>query len=123
MVKKRVKKQVSTGIAHIQATLNNTTIAITDLLGQTLCWSSGGIMGFKGSRKSTSFAAQCVAQNVVSKALEFGIKKIDIIVKGCGFGRENAINTLKNEGLTILSIEDRTSLAHNGCRPLKKRRI
>jgi small subunit ribosomal protein S11 len=122
-LKKKQKQSVSIGIANIQTTFNNTIITITDTLGNTLCWASSGTSGFKGARKNTAFAAQVAAQNAASKAKELGLEKVEIIVKGRGNGRETSIRAIKSVGLSILSIEDRTSIAHNGCRPPKKRRL
>ena len=113
----------SSGIAHIQATFNNTTVTITDTKGETLCWASAGTCGFKGSRKSTPFAGQSAAQQAADKALKFGVKEVDVRVKGPGSGRESAITALQAAGLNIKSIEDCTPIPHNGCRPRKKRRV
>jgi small subunit ribosomal protein S11 len=121
--KKKQKKIISSGIASITSTFNNTIVTITDLVGNTLCWSSAGTAGFKGARKSTSFAAQSAARITAVKAMEFGMEKIEVVLKGRGPGRENSIRALKTAGLKILSIEDRTTIAHNGCRPPKKRRL
>ncbi len=121
--KKRVRRNVTYGIAHIQATFNNTTVTITDTKGETLCWSSAGTCGFKGSRKSTPFAGQSAAQTAAEKALKFGVKEVEVRVKGPGSGRESAITALQAAGLNIKSIEDRTPIPHNGCRPRKKRRV
>lgn len=121
--KKKQKKIVNVGIANIKTTFNNTIITICDILGNTVCWSSAGTSGFKGSRKNTPFAAQTAAKNAASKALEMGMEKIEVVVKGRGNGRESSIRALKAAGLTIVSIEDKTSIAHNGCRPPKKRRL
>jgi small subunit ribosomal protein S11 len=122
-LKKKQKKSVIVGIANIQTTFNNTIITITDTLGNTLCWASSGTSGFKGARKNTPFAAQSAAQNAAYKAKELGMEKIEIVIKGRGNGRETSIRALKSAGLIILSIEDRTPIAHNGCRPPKKRRL
>jgi small subunit ribosomal protein S11 len=121
--KKKQKKSIPIGIANIQTTFNNTIITITDTFGNTLCWASSGTSGFKGARKNTAFAAQNAAQNAGLKAKEFGMEKIEVIVKGRGNGRETSVRALKTIGLNILSIEDRTPIAHNGCRPPKKRRL
>jgi|TARA_B110000037_G_C17087700_1_gene492656 small subunit ribosomal protein S11 len=121
--KKKQKKLVSVGIANVKTTFNNTIITVCDILGNTVCWASSGTSGFKGSRKNTPFAAQSAAKNVASKALEYGMEKIEIVIKGRGNGRESSIRAFKSAGLTILSIEDKTSIAHNGCRPPKKRRL
>ena len=121
--KKKQKKVVTIGIANIQTTFNNTLITISDILGNTLCWASAGSSGFKGARKNTPFAAQSAARNAALKALELGMEKIEIVIKGRGNGRETSVRALKATGLNILSIEDKTSVAHNGCRPPKKRRL
>jgi len=120
---KKSKINVSCGIVNITNTFNNTIITVSDLKGNTVCWSSAGIAGFKGSRKNTPFAAQSTAKLAALKALEFGVKEIFIKVIGRGNGRETAIRTLKTAGLRILSIEDKTEIPYNGCRPPKKRRI
>ena len=114
---------MTVGVAHIKATFNNTTVTITDTKGDTLCWSSAGTSGFKGSRKSTPFAGQLAAQQAAEKAMKFGVKEVDVKVKGPGSGRESAITALQAAGLTIKSIEDVTPLPHNGCRPKKRRRV
>ena len=121
--KKKQKKLVTIGIANIKTTFNNTIITMCDILGNTICWASSGTSGFKGSRKNTPFAAQTAAKNVATKAMELGMEKVEIIIKGRGNGRESSIRALKSAGLTILSIEDKTSVPHNGCRPPKKRRL
>ena len=121
--KKRVRRNVTYGVAHIQATFNNTTVTITDTKGETLCWASAGTCGFKGSRKSTPFAGQSAATQAADKAMKFGVKEIDVRVKGPGSGRESAITALQAAGLNIKSIEDRTPIPHNGCRPRKTRRV
>jgi len=121
--KKKQKKSVEIGIANIKTTFNNTIVTITDILGNTLCWASSGTSGFKGARKNTPFAAQSAARNAALKAIELGMEKIEIVIKGRGNGRESSIRALKSAGLSILSIEDKTGIAHNGCRPPKKRRL
>ncbi len=121
--KKKARRNVSVGVAHIKATFNNTMVTIADTKGDTLCWSSAGTSGFKGSRKSTPFAGQCASQQAAEKALKFGIKDIDVRVSGPGSGRESAITALQSSGLNIKSIEDVTPMPHNGCRPRKKRRV
>jgi small subunit ribosomal protein S11 len=121
--KKKQKKSVDIGIANIKTTFNNTIVTITDILGNTLCWASSGTSGFKGARKNTPFAAQSAARNAALKAIELGMEKIEVIIKGRGNGRETSIRAIKAVGLNILSIEDRTAIAHNGCRPPKKRRL
>ena len=121
--RRAVRRSVPRAIAHIKATFNNTMINITDLNGQTLCWASAGTLGFKGSRKSTPFAAQQTAQAVAQKAIRFGVKELEVKVKGPGSGRESAITALQAAGLGIKVIEDATPIPHNGCRPKKKRRV
>jgi small subunit ribosomal protein S11 len=121
--KKKQKKIVPLGIANIKTTFNNTIITISDILGNTICWASSGTSGFKGARKNTPFAAQSAARNAALKAMDFGMKKVEIVIKGRGNGRETSIRALRSAGLKILSIEDKTSVAHNGCRPPKKRRL
>jgi small subunit ribosomal protein S11 len=122
-LKKKQKKSVTVGIANIKTTFNNTIVTISDFLGNTLCWASAGSSGFKGARKNTPFAAQSAARNAALKALELGMERIEIVIKGRGNGRETSVRALKATGLNILSIEDKTSVAHNGCRPPKKRRL
>ncbi len=121
--RKKSRRNVTAGIAHIRASFNNTQVTITDTKGDTLCWASAGTSGFKGSRKSTPFAGQCASQQVAEKAKKFGIKDLEVRVKGPGSGREGAITALEAAGLKIKSIEDVTPLPHNGCRPRKKRRV
>jgi small subunit ribosomal protein S11 len=121
--KKKEKKNISQGIAHVQSTFNNTIVTITDVNGNTLSWTSGGIMGFSGSRKSTPFAAQQAAESCAKKAMEHGVKRIEVWVKGPGPGRESAIRSLQTAGLEITSIKDVTPIPHNGCRPPKQRRV
>ena len=121
--KKKIRRHVSKAIAHIKATFNNTIISITDMNGETLCWESAGTIGFKGSRKSTPFAAQRAAEAVAEKALKYGVREVEVRVKGPGSGRESAVNALQAAGLSVHSIEDVTPLPHNGCRPRKKRRV
>lgn len=121
--KKRVRRSVTYGVAHINASFNNITVTITDMKGETLCWASAGTCGFKGSRKSTPFAGQMAAQQAAEKAIKFGMKEIDVRVKGPGSGRESAITALQGAGLNIKTIEDVTPIPHNGCRPRKKRRV
>ena len=120
--KRKVRKNVPAGIAHIQATFNNTIVTITDLAGNTVAWSSAGVLRFKGSRKSTPFAAQLVAEDAASKAMEHGVKQVGVFVKGPGTGRESALRALANK-LRITLIKDVTPIAHNGCRPPKRRRV
>lgn len=121
--KRKVRKNVSRGIAHIKATFNNTTVTITDPNGDVLCWATAGTSGFKGSRKSTPFAAQRAAEIAAERASKFGIKEIEVRVKGPGSGRESAITGLQSSGLQVRVIEDVTPLPHNGCRPPKRRRV
>ncbi len=121
--KKKVRKNVVRGIAHIKASFNNTQVTITDVNGETLAWDSAGTVGFKGSRKSTPFAATRAAENCAGKAKKFGLQELEVHVNGPGSGRESAITALQNSGLKITSIEDNTPLPHNGCRPPKKRRV
>jgi small subunit ribosomal protein S11 len=121
--KRKVRRNVSAGIAHIRATFNNTTVTITDPRGDTLCWASAGTCGFKGSRKSTPFAGQCAAQQAAEKAAKFGVKDVEVRVNGPGSGRESAITALEAAGLKVKLIEDTTPIPHNGCRPKKKRRV
>lgn len=124
MVKKSKKHRgITKGIAHIQATFNNTVITITDTQGNAICWSSSGTAGFKGSRKSTPFAAQIAADQAAKKALEQGLKEVEVCVKGPGSGRESAIRGLQAGGLNITTIRDVTPIPHNGCRPPKRRRV
>ncbi len=122
-IKRKVRKNVVRAIVHIRATFNNTLITITDLDGNTVCSSSAGCVGFKGSRKSTPFAAQRAAQRCASTAMRNGVREVEIRVKGPGSGRESAISALQQAGLRIASIEDVTPLPHNGCRPPKRRRV
>ena len=121
--KRKPRRNVTVAIAHVKATFNNTTVTITDTKGDTLCWASAGTSGFKGSRKSTPFAGQCAAQQAAEKALKFGVKEVDVRVTGPGSGRESAITALQQAGLNLKTIEDRTPIPHNGCRPPKKRRV
>ena len=122
-VAKAKKRTVTSGIAYINASFNNTTVTITDGRGDTLCWASGGTCGFKGSRKGTPFAGQCAAQQAAEKAAKYGVKDLEVRVKGPGSGRESAITALQAAGMNVKSIEDITPLPHNGCRPPKKRRV
>ena len=121
--KRKIKRTIVKAIAHIKATFNNTIITIATPGGETLCWDSAGTIGFKGSRKSTPFAAQRAAETVADKAKKMGVREIEVRVKGPGSGRESAITALQAAGLTIKSIEDVTPLPHNGCRPSKRRRV
>ena len=122
-VRRRERKNISSGVAHVNSTFNNTMITITDAQGNTISWSSAGAMGFKGSRKSTPFAAQRAAEELAQKAKKMGVREIEVRVSGPGSGRESAVRALKAAGLEIRSIEDVTPLPHNGCRPKKKRRV
>ncbi|MBJ65845.1 MAG: 30S ribosomal protein S11 [Rhodobiaceae bacterium] len=122
-VKKRDKKNISSGVAHVNSTFNNTMITIADENGNTISWSSAGLMGFKGSRKSTPYAAQIAAEDAGSKALEHGVKTLKVEIQGPGSGRESALRALQSKGFTITSIKDVTSIPHNGCRPPKRRRV
>ena len=121
--KQKTKKKVSSGVAHIVSSFNNTIITISDLDGNVLAWSSAGLNNFKGSRKSTPFAAQIAAQDAGSKAKEYGIKTLKIEVSGPGSGRESALRSLQSEGYVITSIKDVTPIPHNGCKPRKRRRV
>jgi len=121
--KKRVKKNVNTGIVHIASTFNNTMITITDATGNVIAWSSAGARGFKGSRKSTPFAAQVAAGDAAAKAMEHGLKTVSVLVNGPGAGRESALRALSAAGLKITLIRDVTPIPHNGCRPPKRRRV
>jgi len=121
--KKKEKKNITEGVAHIQSTFNNTIITITDLTGNVISWSSAGLQGFKGSRKSTPFAAQMAAEDAVKKAKEQGMRRVQVYIKGPGAGRESALRSLQVAGLTITVIRDVTPVPHNGCRPPKRRRV
>lgn len=121
--RKKVKKNVADGIAHVHASFNNTIVTITDRQGNSLCWATSGGSGFRGSRKSTPFAAQVAAEKAGRAALEFGVKNMEVWVKGPGPGRESAVRALNNLGFKITNITDVTPIPHNGCRPPKKRRV
>jgi small subunit ribosomal protein S11 len=121
--KKKTRRNVSRGIAHIPSTFNNTIVTISDTNGDTLCFASAGTVGFKGSRKSTPFAAQRAAEDCAGKAAKYGVREIEVRVKGPGAGRESAVTALQAAGLNVKAIEDVTPLPHNGCRPPKKRRV
>ena len=121
--RRRVSKNVPNGVAHIKSTFNNTIVSITDPSGAVVSWASSGHVGFKGSRKSTPFAAQLAAENAARKAMEHGMKKVDVLVKGPGSGRETAIRSLQAAGLEVGTISDVTPQPHNGCRPPKRRRV
>ena len=122
-IKKKVKKNISNAIAHVNSSFNNTLVTITDYQGNTIAWSSSGSMGFKGSRKSTPYAAQMAAEDAGKKASEHGVKTVDIEVQGPGSGRESALRALQIVGFQVNSIRDVTPIPHNGCRPKKRRRV
>ena len=121
--KKKVKKNVANGVVHIQSTFNNTIVTITDTVGNVIAWSSAGVQGFKGSRKSTPFAAQLAAQDAAKKAMEHGMRSVEVYVKGPGPGRESALRALQATGFNLVMIKDVTPIPHNGCRPPKRRRV
>jgi small subunit ribosomal protein S11 len=121
--RRKQRRNVSVAVAHIRSSFNNTTVTITDTKGDTLCWASSGTCGFKGSRKSTPFAGQVAAQQAAEKAAKFGVKELEVRVKGPGSGRESAISALQTAGMTVKVIEDVTPIPHNGCRPRKRRRV
>ena len=121
--KKKEKKNIPTGVAHIKATFNNTLVTITDPAGNVVSWSSSGVQGFKGSRKGTPFAAQLAAQDAAKKAMEHGMRNVDVFVKGPGAGREAALRALQAAGLSVNMIRDVSPIPHNGCRPPKRRRV
>ncbi len=122
-VRRKVRKNITSGVAHVNASFNNTMITITDVQGNTIAWSSGGVMGFKGSRKSTPYAAQIAAEDCATKAQEHGVKTLEVEVRGPGSGRESALRALQAAGFVITSIRDVTTIPHNGCRPRKRRRV
>ena len=122
-VRRSERKNITSGVAHVNATFNNTMITITDAQGNTIAWSSAGAQGFKGSRKSTPYAAQMAGEDAGNKAMEHGMKTLEVQVKGPGSGRESALRALQSVGFTITSIQDVTSIPHNGCRPRKRRRV
>ena len=122
-VKKRERKNITSGVAHVNASFNNTMVTITDAQGNAIAWSSAGAMGFKGSRKSTPYAAQMAAEDAARKAQEHGMKTVEVEVQGPGSGRESALRALAAVGLNVTSIRDVTPMAHNGCRPPKRRRV
>lgn len=121
--RKRERKNISSGIAHVNATFNNTMITITDVQGNAISWSSAGTMGFRGSRKSTPYAAQMAAEDASKKASEHGVKSLEVEVKGPGSGRESALRAFQTAGFTVTAIRDVTPIPHNGCRPRKRRRV
>ncbi len=120
---KKIRKNVGRGIAHVKATFNNTLITITDMNGETLCWGSAGAIGFKGSRKSTPFAATRAAEEAAAKAKKMGVNELEVHIKGAGAGRESAVTALQHAGMKITAVEDHTPIPHNGCRPKKRRRV
>ena len=122
-VKRKERKNITNGVAHVNASFNNTMVTITDVQGNTISWSSSGVMGFKGSRKSTPYAAQMAAEDAGKKAMEHGMKNLEIEVRGPGSGRESALRALQAAGFNIISIRDVTPIPHNGCRPRKRRRV
>src|ERR1700683_1973071 len=122
-VKKRERKNITSGVAHVNASFNNTTVTITDAQGNSISWSSAGMMGFKGSRKSTPYAAQMAAEDAARKAAEHGMRTLEVEVSGPGSGRESALRALQAAGFTVTSIRDVTPIPHNGCRPRKRRRV
>ena len=122
-VRRREKKNIISGVAHVNATFNNTMISISDVQGNVIAWSSAGMQGFKGSRKSTPYAAQMAAEDAGKKAQEHGMKSLEVFVKGPGSGRESALRALQTVGFTITFIKDVTPIPHNGCRPPKRRRV
>ena len=123
MSKKKIRKNVIKGLAHVTATFNNTIITISDLNGETLCWDSAGTVGFKGARKATPFAATRAAERCATKAKRMGMREVEVHVKGPGSRRESAITGLQSNGLNVTAVEDHTPIPHNGCRPPKKRRV
>ncbi len=121
--KRRERKNVAYGVVHIKSSFNNTIVTITDLQGNAISWASSGNVGFKGSRKSTPFAAQLAAEAAAKKAIEHGVRRVDVMVKGPGSGRETAIRSIQNTGIEVVGIKDVTPIPHNGCRPPKRRRV
>lgn len=121
--KKKEKKSIPVGVAHIQATFNNTIVTITDPRGNTIAWSSAGVQGFKGSRKSTPYAAQTAVEDAAKKAMEHGMRTVEVYIKGPGSGRESALRGLQSAGFNVTMIRDVTPVPHNGCRPPKRRRV
>ena len=121
--RKRERKNVTNGIVHIKSSFNNTIVSITDQGGNVISWASAGNVGFKGSRKSTPFAAQMAAEQCAKRAMEHGVRKVDVVVKGPGSGRETAIRSIQNAGIEVTGIKDVTPVPHNGCRPPKRRRV
>ena len=121
-IKRKERKNIAAGVAHVNSTFNNTKILISDVQGNAISWSSAGTMGFKGSRKSTPYAAQMAAEQAARRAMEHGVRKVDVVVKGPGSGRETAIRSIQNVGIEVTGIKDVTPVPHNGCRPPKRRR-
>jgi small subunit ribosomal protein S11 len=121
--RRRERKNIAYGVAHIKSSFNNTIVTITDQEGNTISWATAGNVGFKGSRKSTPFAAQMAAEAAARRAMEHGVRKVDVLVKGPGSGRETAIRSLQNTGIEVAGIKDVTPIPHNGCRPSKRRRV
>ena len=122
-IKRKERKNITSGVAHVNASFNNTMVTIADMQGNTISWSSSGVMGFKGSRKSTPYAAQVAAEDAAKKAQEHGMKTLEVEVRGPGSGRESALRALQAAGFNVTSIRDVTSIPHNGCRPRKRRRV
>lgn len=122
-IRRKERKNISSGVAHVSATFNNTMVTITDVQGNAISWASAGMMGFKGSRKSTPYAAQMAAEEAAKKAMEHGMKTLEVEVRGPGSGRESALRALQSVGFQITSIKDVTPIPHNGCRPPKRRRV
>ncbi len=122
-IKKKAKRSVARGIVHVKATFNNTHVTITTANGETISWGAAGTVGFKGTRKSTPYAAQRAAEHAATAAMRHGLREVDVLVKGVGSGRESAVRALANAGLRVISIQDVTPLAHNGCRARKRRRV
>ncbi len=122
-VRKRERKNITNGVVHVNASFNNTVVTVTDEQGNAIAWSTSGHMGFRGSRKSTPFAAQMAAEDAAKKAMEHGVKNVDVRVRGPGSGRESALRALQAAGLTVTTIRDVTPIPHNGCRPRKRRRV
>ena len=122
-VKRKERKNITSGVAHVNASFNNTMVTIADMQGNTISWSSSGVMGFKGSRKTTPYAAQVAAEDAAKKAQEHGMKTLEVEVRGPGSGRESALRALQAAGFNVTSIRDVTSIPHNGCRPRKRRRV
>jgi small subunit ribosomal protein S11 len=122
-IRRKERKNITSGVAHVNASFNNTMVTIADMQGNTISWSSSGVMGFKGSRKSTPYAAQVAAEDAAKKAQEHGMKTLEVEVRGPGSGRESALRALQAAGFNVTSIRDVTSIPHNGCRPRKRRRV